>query len=44
MKLQRHRFLRQMAARPRLFIATAIAIATGVPTAVYRRVTVLTGT
>ena len=30
MKLQRHRFLRQMAARPRLFIATAIAIATGV--------------
>lgn len=30
MKFQRHRFLRQMAARPRLFIATAIAIATGV--------------
>jgi uncharacterized membrane protein len=30
MKLQRHRFLRQMAARPRLFIATAIAIAVGV--------------
>jgi len=29
MKLQRHRFLRQMAARPRLFIATAIAIAVG---------------
>ncbi|MDH6166350.1 putative membrane protein [Variovorax boronicumulans] len=29
MKLPRHRFLRQMAARPRLFIAAAIAIATG---------------
>lgn len=29
MKLKRHRFLRQMAARPRLFIATAIAIAVG---------------
>jgi len=29
MKLQRHRFLRQMAARPRLFIATAIAMAVG---------------
>jgi uncharacterized membrane protein len=29
MKLNRHRFLRLMAARPRLFIATAIAIAVG---------------
>ncbi|MGJ7525027.1 DUF1345 domain-containing protein [Variovorax sp. GB1P17] len=30
MKLPRHRLLRQMAARPRLFIATAIAIAVGI--------------